>query len=162
MMDCYLPFIVTGKAEKIVKSRKDVRISEVTAPLGSLTQRIPLSSSINPFRGKKKKVKSKGLDNIIFGIHNIDLSAVEQIVDPSQVNAISDMILYALNKDYIDGEKPITSILESIFNDIEKKGMDIITGHSIGQHPGSYAMPRKFEAAAALNRLRTLKVLHKA
>ncbi len=161
MMDCYLPFIVTGKAEKIVQNRKDIRISEVTSPLGNLTQRIPLPSSINPFRGKKKKVTSKGLNNIIFGITNIDMSAVEQIVDPSQVNAISDMLLYALNKKYIDGEKTITSILEMIFNDIEKNGMDIISGFFKGQHPGSYAMPRKFEVAAALNRLRTLKVLHK-
>jgi len=160
MMDCYLPFIVTEKAEKIIKCRKDIRISEATSPFGNLTHRIPLPSSINPFMGKKKKVKSRGLDNIMFGIQSIDLSAVEQIVDPSQVNAISDIILYALDKNYIDGEKTINTILEIVLNDIEKNGLDIISGYYKGQHPGSYAMPRKFEVAAALNRLRTLKVLH--
>jgi len=161
MMDCYLPFIVTGEAEKIVKGRKDIRIVEATSPFGNLTPRVPLPSSINPFMGKKKKVKSRGLDNIMFGIQSIDLSAVEQIVDPSQVNAISDIILYALGKNYIDGEKTINAILEMVFNDIKKNGLDIISGYYKGQHPGSYAMPRKFEVAAALNRLRTLKVLHK-
>jgi predicted ABC-class ATPase len=160
MLDCYIPFIVTGKAKKIVKNRKDIRIIEAASPFGNLTLRVPLPSSINPFRGKKKKVKSRGLDNIVFGIQNIDLSAVEQIVDPSQVNAISDIILYALDKEYIDGEKTITSILETAFNDIEKNGLDTISGYFRGQHPGSYAMPRKFEVAAALNRLRTLKVMH--
>lgn len=161
MMNCYLPYPVTGKAKKIIKERKDIRYVEASIPFNNITHRILLPSSINPFRGKKKKVKSKGLNNIIFGFYNIDLSAVEQIVDPGQVNAISDMLLYALQNKYIDGRKTLCSVLNIIFKDIEKYGLDIISGFNKGRHPGSYTLPRKFEVAAAVNRLRTLKVLQK-
>jgi predicted ABC-class ATPase len=161
MMDCYAPFLITKKAKKIMKERKDVRAAEAPSPFGSITSRIPLPSSINPFKGNKKKIKSKGLDNIIFGFHNIDLSAVEQIVDPSQVNAISSILLYALDKKYINGKRTLSSILDMVFNDIELYGLDTISVFEKGQHPGSYALPRKLEAAAAINRLRILKVLQK-
>ncbi len=161
MMDCYVPFLITEKAFKVIKERKDTRIIETTLPFNNITRRIPLPSSINPYRGNKKKVKSKGLDNIIFGSYNIDLSAVEQIVDSSQVNAISDILLYALNNKYIDGERTLASILDMVFRDIEMYGLDVISCFKKGRHPGSYALPRKIEVAAAINRLRTLKVLHK-
>ena len=161
MMDCYLPFLVTDKARSIIKTRKNIRFTEATTPFKSITQRIPLPSSINPFKGSKKKVKPKGLNNIVFGLSNIDLSAIEQIVDPSQVNAISDIILYALNKKYINGKNTIITILDMVFKDIEKHGLDTISNSDKNKHPGSYALPRKFEVAAAINRLRTLKALHK-
>ncbi|GAI61534.1 unnamed protein product [marine sediment metagenome] len=45
-----------------------------------------------------------------------------------------------------------------VFEDIDKYGLDIISEFR-DQHPGSYALPRKFEVAAAVNRLRSLKVL---
>jgi predicted ABC-class ATPase len=160
MMDSYKPFLVTDEAGKIVQGRKDIRVKESTGPFKPVTERIPQPSSINPYRRGRKKVKSRGLYNITFGFHDIDLSAVEQIVDTSQVNAISDIIIYALEKKYIDGKNPITGIMSRVFRDIEKYSLDIISEFK-GQHPGSYALPRKFEVASALNRLRTLKVLHK-
>jgi predicted ABC-class ATPase len=160
MMDSYQPFTVTDKAQKIIKLRKDIRAKETTGSFKPATERIPQPLSINPYRRGRKKVKSRGLDNITFGFHDIDLSAVEQIVDTSQVNAISDIIIYALEKKYIDGKNTITEILRRVFGDIEKYGLDTISEFK-GQHPGSYALPRKFEVAAALNRLRTLKVMHK-
>ena len=159
-MDCYLPHIVTDKAKEIISSRKDRRKKESPNNFGSITERILVPSSINPYMGRKKKVKSRGLDNISFGAESIDLSSIEQIVDSSQVNAISDIILYSLQKKYIDGKNTLYEVLSKIFIDIEKYGLDIISEFK-DQHPGSYALPRKFEVAAALNRLRSLKVIQK-
>ncbi len=158
MMDSYQPFLVTEKARKIIQHRKDLRAKETPDSFEPVTERIPQPSSINPYRRGRKKVKSRGLNNIIFGFHDIDLSAVEQVVDTSQVNAISSIIIYALEKKYIDGKNTLTFILDMVFKDIEKYGLDTISEFK-GQHPGSYALPRKFEVAAALNRLRTLKVM---
>jgi len=160
LMDCYLPYLVTDKAKEIISSRKDKRKKESPDNFGSITERIPVPSSINPYKGIRKKVKSRGLDNISFGVENIDLSSVEQIVDTSQVNAISDVILYALKKNYIDGNNTLYEILNKVFIDINKYGLDVISNFA-NQHPGSYALPRKFEVAAALNRLRSLKVIQK-
>lgn len=160
-MDCYLPCLVTDKAKKVISSRKDRRKRESPDDFGSITERIPLPSSINPYKGRKKKIKSRGLDNIIFGVESIDLSSVEQIVDPSQVNAISDIILYALSKNYINGKNTLHEILGKTSGDIKEHGLDIISSFK-NQHPGSYALPRIFEVAAALNRLRSLKVIQKS
>lgn len=159
-MDTYLPYWVTDKAKKIITERKDIREKESPSSFYDIAERIALPYSINPYRGRKKKVKSMGLDNIIFGIENIDLSSVEQIVDKSQVNAISDIILYALKKNYIDGKKTLCESLKMVFYDIDRYGLDIISDFK-NQHPGSYALPRKFEASAAVNRLRSLKVIQK-
>lgn len=159
-MDTYLPYIVTDKAKQIIQNRKDTRVKESPDTFKDIAERIPLPSSINPYKGRKKKVKSKGLTTIMFGLENIDLSSVEQIVDPSQVNAISAIILYALRRNYIDGKNTIWQILKFVFNDIDKYGLDIISEHK-DKHPGSHALPRRFEVAAAINRLRSLKVIQK-
>jgi len=158
LMDSYLPHLVTDKAKEIIKNRKDLREIESYEDFGDITERIPLPSSIDPFRGSKKNVKTRGLNNIIFGTQNIDLSSIEQIVDTSQVNSIADIILYTLQKNYIDGKNTLSNILNKVFDDIGKYGLDTISNFK-NQHPGSYALPRKFEVAAAVNRLRSLKVL---
>ncbi len=160
LMDSYLPLVVTPKAKQLIGLRKDIRVKEAPPSFGSITQRVPQPGSINPYKGRKKKIKSRGLDAITFGFENIDLSAIEQIVDPSQVNAISQIIYYALSQKYIDGKKTIQEVLERVFTDISQKGLNIISNYS-SQHPGSLAMPRKFETAASLNRLRSLKVHQK-
>jgi predicted ABC-class ATPase len=158
MMDNYLPILITEKAKQIINSRKDIRKIESPGYFGKLTERIPVPESIDPYRGKRIKVKSRGTVKISFGNLDIDLTAVEQIVDKSQVNAISGIILYGLRKGYIDGRNTLMEILDNIFKDIDKNGLEIISEHSDG-HPGSYAIPRKFEVACAINRLRSLKVI---
>ncbi|MBC7334377.1 MAG: ABC-ATPase domain-containing protein [Actinobacteria bacterium] len=157
-MDYYLPYVVTEKAKKIIGTMKSTRLKESPYNFKDIAERIPTPSSINPYKGKRQKVKSKGLSTILFGLEKIDLSSIEQIVDPSQVNAISSIILYALRRKYIDGKNTIWQILELVFNDIDKYGLDIISEYK-NQHPGSHALPRRFEVAAAINRLRSLKVI---
>ncbi len=160
LMDAYLPVVVTSKARQLISQRKDARKKEAPPSFGRITERIPRPESINPYKGRKKKIKSRGLDTITFGFEHIDLSAVEQIVDSSQVNAISQIIDYALQKKYIDGQNTIGRFLDMVFDDIQKNGLSVISAYS-NQHPGSYALPRKFEVAAALNRLRSLKIIQK-
>jgi len=160
LMDSYLPMVVTAKAKQIIRQRKDIREKEAPPSFGHITERIPQPGSINPYKGRKRKIKSRGLDSITFGFENIDLSAIEQIVDPSQVNAISQIIYYALQNKYIDGKNTIYSLLTRVFEDIQQKGLRIISAYG-NQHPGSLAVPRRFEVGAALNRLRSLKVCQK-
>jgi hypothetical protein len=84
----------------------------------------------------------------------IDLSRLEQLIDLSQTRAIGGLAAYALRKGYFDGETPLAGVLERIFDDIARQGLDVIS-----RFPGSdYALPRLYEAAAMLNRLRSLEV----
>jgi hypothetical protein len=83
----------------------------------------------------------------------IDLSAVEQIVETGQLRAIALAIVYG--KHYIDGCSTLPEILNRVMADIESQGLDILT--SLPE--GDLVQFRRFEFAAALNRLRTLKVM---
>jgi len=78
---------------------------------------------------------------------------VEQLVDKGQLRAIAAAIVYA-KKQYLDGKRTLPEILDLVLADIEKKGLDIVTPSP--QHDLAYF--RRFELAAALNRLRTLAV----
>lgn len=160
MMDTYLPALVTNQAKQMIKNKKDKRNNEIPGCFGAITERIPLPESINPYRGNKKKIKSRGISQITFGLEDIDLSALEQIVDSSQVNAISEIIYYALKNKYIDGSLTLSQCLDKVISDISTGGLKVISPFA-SKHPGSFALPRKIEIGAAINRLRSLKVVQK-
>ena len=85
-------------------------------------------------------------------LRHIDLSAVEQLVDTSQTRAIGDAIYYAVR--YMDGTRTLREVVERVMTDIEEEGLDILS-----DRPASdYARFRGLELAAAINRLRTLRV----
>ena len=54
---------------------------------------------------------------------------------------------------------PATELLDELDALLDREGLDVLDPfHRSGQHPGNYARPRRFEIAAAMNRLRTLRV----
>lgn len=158
-MDEYRPQVVTAKAREIAAARRDRRTREGGDDFGSLRARVPLTQGINPRRGGREKVAAKGLRTIMFGKQTIDLSLVEQIIDRSQTRAIGDLVWYSLRQRYLDGEASLGALLDRMLADIEAAGLDIISPHAAaGSHPGDYALPRRFEIAAMLNRMRSLQV----
>lgn len=98
------------------------------------------------------------MEAIQFGRESIDLDYVEQLVDPSQSEAIADMLLYATKRGYFDNRSTLGQVLDRIYRDISAQGLDAISPFPAGRHPGDYALPRPQEVAAAINRLRTLLV----
>ncbi|MDP8246547.1 MAG: ABC-ATPase domain-containing protein [Candidatus Tritonobacter lacicola] len=153
MMDEYAPRDVTAQAKEIAESQYIHRTYEGGESFGRVTPRRPSPGSIDPSKGKKEaRISAKGLHTIAFGHSFIYLQQVEQIVDISQTKAIGDAIYYCKRK-YIDGKRTMSEIAEAVEKDFNEKGLDILSPHV----RGDYAMPRRFEIAAALNRLRTLK-----
>ncbi|MGF1540366.1 MAG: ABC-ATPase domain-containing protein [Pleurocapsa sp.] len=155
-MENFLPFDVTAQAKAIAKQYVTARNSEGGANFGQISPRIPLPDSINPSRGKREvKLNVRDVDEIVFGTEDIDLSAVEQIVDAGQLKAIALAIVYA-KKNYLDGKQTIPEVLDQVINDINQQSLDAIAHFTQGE----LAAFRRFELAAALNRLRTLKTLN--
>ncbi|OKH22843.1 ATPase [Hydrococcus rivularis NIES-593] len=153
-MENFQPQDVTEKAKAIAKEHLNERIREGGERFGTITPRIPLAESIDPSRGRRAvKLKVRDVDEVAFGEEDIDLAAVEQIVDPGQLRAIASAIVYAKEK-YLDTKRTIPEILELVMEDIQAKGLDILTKFP----QGDLALFRRFELAAALNRLRTLKI----
>ena len=95
MMDNYQPRCVTGRAKEIALKHVSKRMDEGGSDFGKITDRQPLARSFDASRGQRDvKIDVKGMRTILYGSTTIDLSFLEQLVDPSQTRAIGLMIHY--------------------------------------------------------------------
>ena len=152
-MDSYQPADVTAKAKAIALQYATQRSEEGGISFGDINRRVPIVTSIDPSRGNREvKLNSRGVDSIVIGTEEIDLRAVEQLVDPGQLKAIAKALVYLKQ----DGrqQQTVAEILIKLEKDIAQSGLDLITD-SI---QGDLAQFRPLELAAALNRLRSLQI----
>ncbi|WP_017185973.1 ABC-ATPase domain-containing protein [Alkalibacillus haloalkaliphilus] len=154
MMDQYVPVNVTSQARSIAQNDSRIQLNDPEA-FGHWTNRKINTNSIYKKLGHKAKVQAKGQKTIILGKQAIDLALVEQIVDDSQTRMIANMLKYMA----FSREEPKTiSQWLSLFEQImDEQGLSFTQGQK-DQHPGDLARPRKFEIAAAINRIRQLKI----
>ena len=157
MMDNYVPVDVTSKAKQIAKQMNTRRLKEEVRPFRQVRRRCPHPGSVKPRRQGKLKLGAKGAHTVVIGRNTIDLALVEQLVDESQTRAIAYAIYYMF-RHYVDGKTSLSEIVNRIEQDIDAHGLDILSPHQSFK-PHELARPRKFEIAAALNRLRTLKII---
>ena len=147
LMEEYEPICATERAHRIASKRPYRPAPEFEFPGVSARQLIP--DSVSPYRGRKIKVDARSKHHITFGRQDIDLSAVEQIAEREQARAIAKIMLHGMQS-YPD--LPLKEMCEAVFAEIERSGFAVL-----GRIDGFLAMPRKFEVAAALNRLRGMK-----
>jgi predicted ABC-class ATPase len=159
LMRDYLPQEVTAEAKKIAKVRPTHRVVEAGSPLPRDFRRVPVARSFDPSRGKRDvKIDVKGVDQLLFGKELIDLRGVAQLVDASQTRAIGH-ILHLASGRLMDGERTLGEVLALVEDFLDREGLDPLDPfHRKDHHPGSFARPRKHEIAAAINRLRTLRM----
>lgn len=150
MMDNYRTVDVTGRTREIAEKNKKVREQEAVGPFGDIIERklLPVGPA-----DKRVKIKVKGLNTILYGRSVIDLGLVEQLVDYSQTAAITEILRYM--QKYIDGKRTLRDILTEVLKDIEREGLDVISGFR--GHPGELALPRIFEIGSAINRMRIVR-----
>ena len=156
-MQDYQPLDVTKDAQRIAREFRTQRAIETTSTLAGVASRIPVWESLDPSRGKREvKIEARSVDAIAFGHEVIDLSGVEQLVDVSQTRAIGYALHLASRRLMDRGLKAMVQGLVELFNNAGLDGLDPY--HQGERHPGNFARPRTFEIAAALNRLRTLRI----
>ncbi len=155
----FVPADVTEKAKCIAAQHATGRCVEAVTPWGLGSRRVPLRSGFDASRGRRDvKIQTRGPDKIVFGRHDIDLRAVEQIVDPSQTGAIAMAIHYA-SQHLVDDERSLPDILDRLEDILTHEGLDVLDPWCRdGEHPGNLARFRRYELAAAMNRLRTLTI----
>ena len=149
LMEEYVPIDATHRAKSIAIKRKYE--PRPPFPFKMPKPRKLQTRYLDPYRGKKIKVDAKSLTEITFGRYTIDMSAIEQLVEIGQARAIAKLILYMATK---YSGLPLRDMVEKALNDIEMHGFD-----AIGRVGGGLALPRKFELAAAVNRLRCARFL---
>jgi len=154
MMDQYQPRCVTQKAKEIASTHTSRRLNEGGARFGTVTDRQPLPQSFDASRGHKDvKIDVKGMRTILFGTTAIDLSSLEQLVDASQTRTIGLMVHY-YSENYMEKTQHLREGLTKVMDDFRERGFDIFLPHKVG----NLAMPRIYEVAGAINRMRTLKI----
>jgi len=156
----YQPRIVTKEAKAIALNYGNQRQSEGEPTFGAVTHWAVLKESLIANQEHRSiKIKAR-LDSLNLGYESIDLRAVEQIVEVGQVRAITQAIVYA-QRYYFDGTRSLDQILDCVMQDIERGGLDALAIGIDPENPkisGNLSEFRRFELAAAINRLRTLQV----
>ncbi|EEH64344.1 hypothetical protein HMPREF0044_0081 [Gleimia coleocanis DSM 15436] len=106
----------------------------------------------------KSKTKSRGTEQITLDRHDIDVSDVEQIVDPGQAEAIAWALRGLLDPARPSGFKQGLSLRETVDaldEALNRHGLSALGGP---ERPAFWVRPRKIDVVAALNRLRALQV----
>ncbi|SJZ52235.1 ABC-ATPase domain-containing protein [Garciella nitratireducens] len=154
MMDEYVPKDVTKQAKDIAKKNQNLRKIESISKEQENPPRVLLKTSFP--KGKKGvKIKSKGLEHIVYNKMDVDLRNLEQLIDSNQTNALC-FILYYIMETMVDDKKTLSEIVDQVYEEILKRGLDIVSPFK--GHPGNMALPRKYEIAGMLNRFRSLKI----
>jgi predicted ABC-class ATPase len=111
-------------------------------------------SSIDPSAGLEDvHVRAEDRTRLEFGRTDIDLSAVHQLADAHQTETIGLIIHYARRR-YIDEPRPLREVLDLIDRDLSTEGLECLSRDL----RGDLSRPRRYEIAAALNRLGTLRI----
>ena len=163
-LDAYVPDDVTEQARAIARDEAIEDSEGSESPEGSSepahvqkhfapAPRVPEASSLRP-ADKRKFARARGRATIQYGRDDIDLSAVLQLVDTAQTQAIA----HALERlaDSLDAHATLTDAVVALDRLIDDNGLDALSPHS--GHPGHLARPRPQEIAAAINRYRGLRI----
>lgn len=153
-MDAYVPHDVTSEAKAIAARYPTGRQAESTDPWPPPTPRLPLAESLDPSKGKREvSIKARALRAVLFGTEEIDMTAVAQLVDEGQMRAIGQALNLARER-YMDNRRSVAEVVKAVMQEIAQAGLDALDP----RQTGDYVTFRPYELAAALNRLRTLRV----
>jgi predicted ABC-class ATPase len=151
-MHAFRPGDVTEQAREIVARFETDRSAEGGATFGRPRDRRLAATGIAGKGDKPPKVKVHGVGELRIGDETIDLGGVEQLLDESQTRAIAETLLS------LSGECPrdatLSDLLDRIEASLDTRGLDALTGPP----RGDLARPRRFELAAAINRLRSIQM----
>ncbi len=153
-MTGYRPDLATAEAKAIAGRLATERVRESLGPVGSEIRRIPGRSSVDPRKGKREvKIAVRTVRHLQIGTTDLDMTALEQLVDIDQSRALAEALVSAGKK--MDGSHSIVEIAEELFRRIESEGLDALTKNPAGD----LARFRQLEFLSALNRLRTLDII---
>lgn len=155
MLEQYIPYNVTEEAKEIAERIESNREQEGGQSFGEINSRMAESKSLDS--GPKNKVKARGKTQIQYGKTDILLQDVEQLVDASQTRMVAEVLKHMEAKKLLREGVTINELLNQVEKQIEAKGLASFTPFP-KQHPGELARPRTQEIAAALNRMRTLRI----
>lgn len=151
MMDTYQPRDVTAQAKALTKP-STIKQAPAAKTFSSHAARRPQQAMLDPRQGARPaKIDVRGIHTLLYGKQEIDLSQVEQLVDSAQTRTIGQMIhYYAENYTGQYRHDGLLAALKKILALARQQGLDCFNPYKAGD----LAMPRLYELAAAINRMR--------
>jgi predicted ABC-class ATPase len=104
-------------------------------------------------RFRRERVRAVRDRLIEYGEEEIDVSLLAQIVEPGQCRMIGDALV-ALARGLADGRRSVAELLDALDARMAAEGLAAVTAPSFGDR----SRARRYEIAAALNRLRRLRL----
>lgn len=156
MLDAYRPSDVTERAREIASVPTGRRAEAESFP--GVVDRVPDPASLDAEVRGRARIRARGEDVLSFGDHEVDLRAVEQIADPRQVTGIGLALDLMVRHGLLDGRRTLAEALDLLDAELAAEA----TATLLTVRDEDFAVPRRFETASALNRVRGLRMLRRA
>ncbi|WP_259454251.1 ABC-ATPase domain-containing protein [Streptomyces ginkgonis] len=154
MMDAYRPADATARAREVAAVPTGRRAEAESFP--GVVHRRPDPASLDATAKGRTRIRSRGTDYLVFGEHEVDLRAVEQLTDGPQVTGVGLAVELLVRRGHLDGRRTLAQALDLLETDLAgPEGVAAL----LSVHDEDFAVPRRYEVAAAVNRLRALRVL---
>ncbi|GLU46221.1 ABC-ATPase domain-containing protein [Nocardiopsis ansamitocini] len=147
LLDAYRAHDVTERARALARPR-------IGDAFAAPARRVIDPGSVDDSSRGRTRIKRRDTDVLTFGETDIDLRFLAQVVDPSQVIGLGLALRVLAAENILDGRRTLAEALDTLDGLLEHDGVTRLGGG----YPGDYALPRRQEVAATLNRLRTLRV----
>jgi predicted ABC-class ATPase len=152
LLEDYIPSDATSRAREVAEKfppRAPLTPREVRSPRERAIDPSPISLQ----RGKRQTARGKGLHTIELGRERVDLSYLEQLAEAGQTEAVARIVGEWVAADEV---RNVGDLLEEALASVAENGLDSLGGFR--GHPGQMSLPRAQELAAAINRIRALKI----
>jgi predicted ABC-class ATPase len=155
MMDEYAVLDVTQRAKEVAAGS----VPPAPRPFGNVGKRQLRRNGL----AAEGKVAARNLRCIQYGETEVELSCVEQLVETSQARAIGDCLQRLATGDLLGERKTFSDVIDDLEKEITGEGKPVgdqgLDNLSRREPCPFYVLPRRFEIAAAVNRLRTAQIL---
>ncbi len=144
-MDAFVPTDAGEAAARVAGP-----LPETPASLVEPAHRCPQRVGLEPGR-----VRARDERRVDYNKIEIDLMAVEQVLDGAHAATLGHA-LAVLHDHIVDGERSLPACLDALEHLMDADGVEVLSPR---EHPdGRLLRPRRLEVAAAMNRLRTLRL----
>jgi predicted ABC-class ATPase len=152
LMEDYAPRAATAEAREVADSHPTGRrVGDPDHPL-RVGHRVPAAASFDPRTSSgKPRIRTRGADTVEFGAGELDLRAVEQLVDYGEARAVADM-LREMGEMCGDGQT-LRELCRTVVERVRREGLQLL------EDAPELALPRPQEVMKAASRLRSLEVV---
>ncbi|MEV6315781.1 ABC-ATPase domain-containing protein [Streptomyces sp. NPDC051776] len=151
MMDAYQASDVTEKARELARVPTGRHAEADVFP--PVTHRTPDPASVDSRARGRSRVRARGTDALAFGEEHLDVTAVEQMPDRGYVTGTGFAMELLVRRGHLDGGRTLAEALDLLDRELASGAGELLTVHE-----DDCAVPRRHEVAAALNRLRSLRI----